>query len=239
VSKKTKETVMSHLVNWDLIRVYERMGPIARVIIILLLAMLTRAALVALDRFFCFAAARKQTRSFVRLAAAPLRDGDLAEAQRLAERKGKSHIVRIVAAGISAFSSTPLSFSQSDKIDAAMRSARQAAVLNRAEFQLRLSGLETIASTAPFVGLLGTVTGILDAFTGIGISHATGLSMVAAGIAEALMTTALGLIVAIPAVWCFNYFTDVVGAFQIEMDTASLELANYLAVHPERRPRCG
>ena len=228
---------MSHIVNWDLIRVFERMGPIARVIIILLFAMLTRAALVALERFFCFAVARKQTRSFVRLAAEPLSEGDLAEAQRIAERKGKSHVAKSVAAGISAFSSTPLSYSQSDKIDAAMRSARQVAALNRAEFNHRLSGLGTIASTAPFVGLLGTVTGILDAFTGIGITHASGLSAVASGIAEALMTTALGLIVAIPAVWCYNYFTDVVSAFQIEMDTASLELANYLAVHPERIPR--
>jgi biopolymer transport protein ExbB/TolQ len=106
--------------------------------------------------------------------------------------------------------------------------------LNRAEFSRRLSGLGTIASTAPFVGLLGTVIGIVDSFRGIIDTQATGLSAVASGIAEALFTTALGLIVAIPAVWCFNYFNEMVNNLQVEMDTSSLELANYLAVHLER-----
>jgi biopolymer transport protein ExbB/biopolymer transport protein TolQ len=77
------------------------------------------------------------------------------------------------------------------------------------------------------VGLLGTVAGILNAFIGISNQHATGLAAVAGGIAEALVTTAIGLFVAIPAVWMFNYFTNKVEAFDVEMDNSSSELIDY------------
>jgi len=90
-----------------------------------------------------------------------------------------------------------------------------------------LGSLATIGSTAPFVGLLGTVAGILNAFVGISNQKATGLAAVAGGIAEALVTTAIGLFVAIPAVWMFNYFTNKVEAFDVEMDNSSSELIDY------------
>lgn len=229
---------MTHIADWDLHRIYASMSPFARDIIFLLLAMFARSAMVALDRYLCFAAARKQTRSFLRLSARPFRDGDLAEAQRIAERKGQSHLAKIVAAGIRAFTSSEPTLSQSEKIDSARRSARQAMSLNRAEFSRRLSGLGTIAATAPFVGLLGTVIGIVNAFKAIDMTHAAGLSAVASGIAEALITTALGMLVAIPAVWCFNYFNDVVSEFQVEMESSSRELVTYLTFYSaETDPR--
>jgi biopolymer transport protein ExbB/biopolymer transport protein TolQ len=90
-----------------------------------------------------------------------------------------------------------------------------------------LSGLATIGSTAPFVGLLGTVIGIIDAFREIQGESATGISAVAGGISEALVTTALGLTVAIPAVMMFNYFTTKIKAFDVEMDNSSSELVDY------------
>jgi len=71
------------------------------------------------------------------------------------------------------------------------------------------------------------VVGIINAFKGIATQKATGLSAVAGGIAEALITTALGLFVAVPAVWAFNYFTNKVEAFDVEMDNSSMELVNY------------
>jgi hypothetical protein len=82
-------------------------------------------------------------------------------------------------------------------------------------------------ATAPFVGLFGTVVGIINAFKGIETTKATGLSAVAGGISEALVTTALGLLVAVPAVWAYNYFTNKVEAFDVEMDNSSMELVNY------------
>src|SRR5207237_14717 len=76
-----------------------------------------------------------------------------------------------------------------------------------AELKRGLSSLATIGSTAPFVGLLGTVIGILTAFKKINETKAAGLASVAGGISEALVTTAVGLFVAIPAVMMFNYCT--------------------------------
>src|ERR1700738_1951589 len=112
-------------------------------------------------------------------------------------------------------------------MQAAKRGLERSVAIVHAEMKRGLSALATIGSTAPFVGLFGTVVGILNAFKGIEQSKATGLSAVAGGIAEALVTTALGLLVAVPAVWAYNYFTNKVEAFDVEMDNSSMELINY------------
>ena len=98
-----------------------------------------------------------------------------------------------------------------------------------AELERGLAGLATVGSTAPFVGLLGTVIGIIDAFQKIQENGATGLKAVSGGISEALVTTALGLFVAIPAVMMFNYFTAKIKAFDIEMHNSSSELVDYFS----------
>jgi biopolymer transport protein ExbB/TolQ len=85
----------------------------------------------------------------------------------------------------------------------------------------------TIGSTAPFVGLFGTVFGILNAFQGMKNAESAGIAAVAGGISEALFTTALGLLVAVPAVWLFNYFTGKVDGFVVEMDNSASELVDY------------
>src|SRR5262249_52291888 len=103
----------------------------------------------------------------------------------------------------------------------------RASAITHSELERGLSGLATIGSTAPFVGLLGTVIGIIDAFQAIHGENTTGMSAVAGGISEALVTTALGLTVAIPAVMMFNYFTSRIKAFDVEMDNASSELVDY------------
>ena len=94
--------------------------------------------------------------------------------------------------------------------------------------------MATIGSTAPFVGLFGTVVGIINAFKGISTEKSTGLGAVAGGISEALVTTAIGLFVAIPAVWMFNYFTDKIEAFDVEMGNSSSELIDYFLKRSQR-----
>ncbi len=88
--------------------------------------------------------------------------------------------------------------------------------------------LATVGATAPFVGLLGTTMGVVNAFTGMAASGSGGLASISAGIAEALITTAFGLIVAIPAVWLFNYFTTKIEAITVEMTYTSKELSDFL-----------
>ena len=103
-----------------------------------------------------------------------------------------------------------------------------------AELKRGVSSLATIGSTAPFVGLFGTVVGIINAFKGISTQKSTGLGAVAGGISEALVTTAVGLFVAIPAVWMFNYFTNRVEAFDVEMGNSSSELIDYFLKRTQR-----
>ncbi|MBV9305846.1 MAG: MotA/TolQ/ExbB proton channel family protein, partial [Acidobacteriaceae bacterium] len=98
-----------------------------------------------------------------------------------------------------------------------------------------VSSLATIGSSAPFVGLLGTVIGIMNAFKQIATSKSTGIGAVAGGISEALITTALGLLVAIPAVWMFNYFTNRIEAFDVEMGNSSSELIDYFLKRTQAR----
>src|ERR1700675_2253218 len=112
-------------------------------------------------------------------------------------------------------------------IEGSKRALERTEAIVHAELKRGLGGLATIGSTAPFVGLFGTVMGILNAFKGISEQKATGLGAVAGGISEALVTTAFGLLVAIPAVMMFNYLTGRVEAFDVEMDNSSSELIDY------------
>src|SRR5438045_9470088 len=121
-------------------------------------------------------------------------------------------LAKVVATGLSEFQSASQQVSDSDVIDAAKRGLERSVAIVHAEMKRGLSALATIGSTAPFVGLFGTVVGILNAFKGIETQKATGLSAVAGGIAEALVTTAFGLLVAVPAVWAYHYSTHKVEA---------------------------
>ncbi|MGH9635729.1 MAG: MotA/TolQ/ExbB proton channel family protein [Candidatus Angelobacter sp.] len=200
----------------------------ARSIAIILLGMSAWSMGVMMDRWLAFQAARKQSRQFAPIVAGALREGKLDEAIRVAERNKKSHLAKVVNAGLLEFrvheQSTEI---PGDKIEASRRALERASAIVHAELERGLSGLATIGSTAPFVGLLGTVIGIIDAFREIQGENATGISAVAGGISEALVTTALGLTVAIPAVMMFNYFTTKIKAFDVEMDNSSSELVDY------------
>lgn len=100
-----------------------------------------------------------------------------------------------------------------------------------------LSGLASIASTAPLLGLFGTLIGILDAFKGCIGQKWFCTMVVLEGVCEALVSTALGLLIAVPAVWFYNYLSGKMEIFEIEMELASLELASYVALYPEGRKR--
>ena len=183
---------------------------------------------VMMDRSLAFQAARKQSRQFAPIVAGALREGKLDEAIRVAERNKKSHLAKVVNAGLLEFRAYQQSTEiPGDKIEASRGALERSSAIVHAELERGLSGLATVGSTAPFVGLLGTVIGIIDAFREIQGQNGTGISAVAGGISEALVTTALGLTVAIPAVMMFNYFTSKIKAFDVEMDNSSSELVDY------------
>src|SRR6267378_7992981 len=209
-------------VGWDPIHLWNQMGPLGKTVVVILFIMSAWSIGVMIDRYIAFNAARKQSRAFAPAVAGALREGKIEEAIRVAERNKKSHLAKVVTAGLQEFRAhSESSEIPGEQIEASKRALERAEAIVHAELKRGLSSLATIGSTAPFVGLLGTVVGILNAFKGIAANKATGLSAVAGGISEALVTTAFGLLVAVPAVWAYNYFTNKVEAFDVEMDNSS------------------
>jgi biopolymer transport protein ExbB len=208
-------------------QLWVQMGWVARTVVVILFIMSAWSVGIMIDRAIMYGAARKQSRMFVQQVAGALRDGKLDEAISIAERNKKSHIAKVVATGLSEFQSASTQVQDAELVEAAKRGLERSVAIVHAEMKRGLSGLATIGSTAPFVGLFGTVAGIMNAFEGISKQKLTGLAAVAGGIAEALVTTAFGLFVAVPAVWAYNYFTNKVEAFDVEMDNSSTELVNY------------
>jgi biopolymer transport protein ExbB/TolQ len=221
-------------VAWDPISLWKQMGFIARTVVVILFIMSGWSIGVMIDRAMAFSAARKQSRAFAPAVAGALRDGKIDEAIKVAERNKKSHLAKVVTAGLMEFRA----HQESGEIPGeTIEALERTEAIVHAELKRGLGGLATIGSTAPFVGLFGTVMGILNAFKGISEQKATGLGAVAGGIAEALVTTAVGLFVAIPAVMMFNYLTGRVEAFDVEMDNSSSELIDYfLKRRGMRRP---
>jgi biopolymer transport protein ExbB len=183
---------------------------------------------VMIDRVIAYNGARGQSRAFAPAVAGALREGKLDEAIKIGDRYGKSHLAKVVVAGLQEFRAHQMSSDISgEEIEASKRALERAEAIVHAELKRGVSTLATIGSTAPFVGLFGTVVGIINAFKGISSSKSTGLGAVAGGISEALVTTAVGLFVAIPAVWMYNYFAGRIEAFDVEMGNSSSELLDY------------
>ena len=215
-------------ISFDPRTVWGNMGYFAKGIVFVLFIMSAWSIGVMIDRVLAYNAARKQSRAFAPAVAGALREGKLDEAIKIADRFNKSHLAKVVVAGLQEFKAHQSSSEISgETIDASRRALERAEAIVHAELKRGISSLATIGSTAPFVGLLGTVTGIMNAFSKISTSKTTGLGAVAGGISEALITTAVGLFVAIPAVWMFNYFTNRIEAFDVEMGNSSSELVDY------------
>lgn len=215
-------------VGFDMVSMWNQMGYAARAVVILLFLMSAWSIGVMIDRYIAFSAANKQSRLYAPAVAGALREGKLDEAVKVSERYKKSHLAKVVSAGLQEFQAHGMSSDiPGETIESSKRALERAQAITHAELNRGLSGLATIGSTAPFVGLFGTVVGIINAFEGIASEKSTGLGAVAGGISEALVATAIGLFVAIPAVWMYNYFNSKVEAFDVEMDNSSSELVDY------------
>ena len=214
--------------SFDPRSMWNQMGWLARIIVLILFIMSAWSIGVMIDRYIAYSGARTQSRQFAPAVAGALREGKLDEAIKIADRYPKSHLAKVVVAGLQEFKAHQMSQDISGEvIDASHRALERAEAIVHAELKRGVSTLATIGSTAPFVGLLGTVVGIINAFKGISTEKSTGLGAVAGGISEALVTTAVGLFVAIPAVWAYNYFSGRIEAFDVEMGNSSSELVDY------------
>jgi len=221
-------------VSFDLVDMWGQMGLLAKAVVVTLFIMSAWSIGVMIDRLIAFNAARQQSRAFAPAVAGALREGKLDEAIKIADRYKKSHLAKVVVAGLQEFQAHNQGDISGETIEASRRALERAEAIVQAEMKRGVSALATIGSTGPFVGLFGTVVGIINAFKGIASEKSTGLGAVAGGISEALVTTAFGLFVAIPAVMMFNYFSSRLEAFNVEMGNSSSELLDYFIKRSNR-----
>ena len=128
----------------------------------------------------------------------------------------------------------PLALSKVEILESADRRMQLACAETCLEMKRGLAGLASVATTAPLIGLLGTLIGVSNVFRGCGSQKWACFTAITDQLCEALITTALGLLVAVPAAWFYNYLSDGLEIFNIEMQLASSELLNYLATHQRR-----
>jgi biopolymer transport protein ExbB/biopolymer transport protein TolQ len=217
----------------NLIEMWNQMGFFAKAIAYILFIMSMISFGVAVERFYTFLQARKQSKLYAPQVAKFLKDGRLKEAIALSQKKEfrYSHLAKVVLAGLNEYQyqadAGGAALSREDMMDTVRRAIQRASALTASDLKRGVASLATIGATAPFVGLLGTVVGIITAFQGIAATGSGGLGSVSAGISEALVETALGLVVAIPAVWFYNYLTGRIEYFNVEMDNSSSELVDY------------
>jgi len=212
----------------DFSEILGSMGVVAWTVVGILMLMSIIIITVAVERWLTYSQARKQSRLYVPQVAESLKKGNLEEALSLGEQYSKSHLAKVLTSGLLEMQAHVKSKEiPGEAIEASRRSVERAISISIENFKKGLSGLATIGSTAPFVGLFGTTFGIINAFQGMAKEENAGIGAVAAGISEALITTALGLAVAVPAVWVYNIFTNKIETFTVEMDNSSSELIDY------------
>lgn len=224
--------------SFSLIGMWQSMNWVAKGVVIVLAIMSVWSLTIAIERLYRFQMAKKESLRLAREITPMLKQHKLEEAISFANKKDfrHSHLARVLSAGLTEFQyqsseELPPDF---DIVASGQRAIERETLMTTAEMKKGLGNLATISTTAPFVGLFGTVAGIIHAFQGMALSGSGGLGAVSAGIAEALVTTAFGLFVAIPAVWLYNYFLQKVDRFQVEMSNSSSQLTDYFIKNEAR-----
>ncbi|HVT58905.1 MAG TPA: MotA/TolQ/ExbB proton channel family protein [Thermoanaerobaculia bacterium] len=209
--------------------VWQDMTIVNKFVVTLLIVLSIWTLYVCVERLILFRKAKKQSLEFARLFTDHLKHNRPQAAIDAANKYPQSHVARVAAAGLQAFQyesqTSPLS--EIEIVEAASRAVERSALLTTSDFKRGIGGLATIATITPFIGLFGTVIGIIKAFTGMALSGSGGIGVVSAGIAEALWSTALGLGVAIPAAWMYNYFANQLERLQVEMSNSGSELIDF------------
>ncbi|MBP6875533.1 MAG: MotA/TolQ/ExbB proton channel family protein [Candidatus Eisenbacteria bacterium] len=214
--------------GYEPVEVWNSMGTVGHLVLIFLLLMSIYSTGTILERWLAFHRAHRQSRAFRKTASSLVADDRFAELLAEAERHPRSPIARIYAAAIRDALPWQGNGRPVDGCEQTIRTAAEReAVLAAQDLRRGMAGLASIASTAPFVGLFGTVVGIMNSFFGMAATGSGGIGAVSGGIAEALVNTAAGILVALPAVWGFNHLLGRLGRVQNEMSNAVSELVDH------------
>jgi biopolymer transport protein ExbB/biopolymer transport protein TolQ len=215
--------------DFSLSHLWSEMGLFARLVVFTLGAMSVASLVVTFERIAVFVRSGGDSVRFATAMAQKLSGGDLAAAAAEGAPKNGGHLGRTIGAGLVAFKTAP-----GDKdvaVESVARALERQAAREVQSFKRGLGILATVGSTAPFVGLLGTTMGIVNSFQLMAASGSGGLATVSAGIAEALVTTAFGLLVAIPAVMAFNFLQGWIDARAVDLAESSNEFLDLVSKH--------
>jgi biopolymer transport protein ExbB len=222
--------------DFNIVSLWQQTSVPGKAVIVILALMGIYMIAISVERYLVFTRARSRSLEFVFSLQQKLRDRDIKGALSLSQLKPQSPIALVIEAALKEYTEGLVALKQQgpddlgdfDILDAVNRSLDRVKEREVADLKKGLGGLATIASAAPFVGLFGTVVGIINVFATMKTNGSGGIAAVAGGIGEALITTAFGLLVAIPAVAIFNYFTNAIDAFVVDMNETSSELISYM-----------
>ncbi|MFH1130690.1 MAG: MotA/TolQ/ExbB proton channel family protein [Pseudomonadota bacterium] len=218
--------------SFSLIDVWYEAGLIGKSVFVVLILMSVYSLGLVVERLLRYSTARRQSLAYVKKLRELLAKRELSQAIETAKEHAQSPVAQVISAGVESYVAGVNEIQKGklgvDQIEALDRSLermrdRQVSCLKRG-----LSGLATIGSTAPFVGLFGTVVGIIKAFTSMSVTGSGGLGAVSGDIAEALVATGLGLFVAIPAVALFNYLSNRVEELLVDINDVSGEVVSFV-----------
>ena len=222
--------------HFSLVELWAQMGVFAKSVVFALGAMSIASLVIAVERVLLFVKLQKESKRFANDVGPTLAAGKVDEAAQLGTDKHGGYLGRVIGAGLNAYRTADACGSDV-RLESVARALERQALREVQSMKRGISTLATVASTAPFVGLLGTVMGIVTAFEQMAASGSGGLATVSAGIAEALITTAFGLLVAIPAVMAFNYLQGWVDARAADLAESSNEMLDAMARHLDRKTR--
>jgi biopolymer transport protein ExbB/TolQ len=226
--------------SFDLLHMWAAMGPFAKLIALVLALMSVYSLAVMGERLVTYSRAAAASREYAERLRELLPARKYGEAIELSKRLQRGHLSKVLGLAIAEYQRGLAARHRSgadevgdfDVIAAVNRAVDRSSMRTVADLRRGLGALATVGSTAPFVGLLGTVAGIITAFQAMAATGSGGLGSVSAGIAEALVTTAFGLLVAIPAVMMFNHLTNRVEDMQVDISDSANELVDWFLKEP-------
>ena len=224
--------------QFGLLEMWAAMGAVAKTVAIILIVMSIVSIYMLIERLLVFARAKKTSRAVAPKLADLLKSGNLTDALALSSKKEYkgSHLARVTAGGIqNIIEAKEAKLGFDEQIETATRGSERAKVLFNQELRRGLPILATIATSAPFIGLFGTIFGIINAFRGMQLTGSGGIGAVAGGISEALVTTAVGIGVAVLALWVFSILSSKIEVFDAEMGNTQSQVIDFFIKNSEVR----
>lgn len=216
--------------QFGLLEMWAAMGAVAKTVAVILIAMSIVSIYMLIERLLVFSRAKKTSRAVAPKLADLMKSGNLKDALSLASKKENkgSHLARVSAGSIQAIiEGKDAKLGMDEQLETASRGGERAKSLFNQELRRGLPILATIATSAPFVGLFGTIFGIINAFRGMQLTGSGGIGAVAGGISEALVTTAIGIGVAVLALWVFNILNSKIEVFDAEMANTESQVVDF------------